>query len=129
MAPTARLSRLRVHRQLGEALARSYHSSHYSPPPGPFNAVETAILSASYAHVPTHGFTQAALGLGAKDAGYLDVSTNIFPSGPFSLVQYHLMTKRLGLAQLCDSAFAQRSDNAKPLGVGAKVKALTWARL
>lgn len=106
---------------------RKYHSYDHPPPPGPFNATETAILSASLPHVPLHGFTSTSLALGARDAGYLDVSTNLFPKGAFSLVHYHLVAQRLGLGK--HSRTLQPGENEKPLGIGAKVKALTWARL
>ncbi|KAL8797504.1 MAG: hypothetical protein Q9195_000320 [Heterodermia aff. obscurata] len=35
---------------------------------------------------------------GARDAGYRDVSINLFPAGPFALVHYHLVTQRRALA-------------------------------
>lgn len=106
---------------------RTYHSYDHPPPSGPFNATETAILSASLPHVPLHGFTNTSLALGARDAGYLDVSTNLFPKGAFSLVHYHLVTQRLGLGK--HSQILQPGENEKPPEVVAKVKALTWARL
>ncbi|KFY83920.1 hypothetical protein V500_09769 [Pseudogymnoascus sp. VKM F-4518 (FW-2643)] len=110
---------------------RPYHSSNHPPPPGPFNEIETSILSSSLPHIPTHGFTPTSLHLGAKDAGYLDASTNLFPAGAFSLVHYHLYTQRQALASRTDITNPPVDPNskAKPAGVGAKVKALTWARL
>jgi len=104
-------------------LERRYHSYDHPPPPGPFNATESAILSASVPHIPSHGFTHTSLSLGARDAGYLDASTNLFPAGAFSLVHYHLVTQRGALVQ------HQHLRNDKSLGVGAKVRALTWHRL
>jgi ubiquinone biosynthesis protein COQ9 len=133
MASTTRLSRLRP--QLTHAIlkpySRLYHSYDHPSPPGPFTPTETSILSAALPHIPSHGFTHTSLSLGAKDAGYLDVSTNIFPRGAFSLVHYHLVTKRLGLAaKLQDNTIPlSHGTDGKPLGLGAKVKALTWARL
>jgi ubiquinone biosynthesis protein COQ9 len=106
---------------------RKYHSYDHPPPPGPFNATETDILSASLPHIPLHGFTNTSLTLGARDAGYLDVSTNLFPKGAFSLVYYHLVTQRLRLGK--HSQILHPGENETPLGIGAKVKALTWARL
>jgi len=117
----------RLKRAIPRTNFRKYHSYDHPPPPGPFNATETAILSASLSHVPVHGFTNTSLALGARDAGYLDVSTNLFPKGAFSLVHYHLLTQRLGLGK--HSQVSQPAENEKPLGIGAKVKALTWARL
>ncbi len=124
MALPVRLIRLRA---ISRAKLRKYHSYDHPPPPGLFSSTETAILSASLPHVPLHGFTNTSLTLGAKDAGYLDVSTNLFPKGAFSLIHYHLVTQRLGLGK--NSQWLQPGENEKPLGIGAKVKALTWARL
>lgn len=108
-------------------LQRQYHSYDHPTPSGPFNATEDCILSASIQHVPSHGFTQTSLTLGAKDVGYLDVSTNLFPKGPLSLVHYHLVTQRLALSKKVGKL--QTKVDEKPLGVGMKVKALAWERL
>lgn len=78
--------------------SRPYHSYEHESPP-PFTPTEDAILSAALAHVPAHGFTTTALTQGARDAGYLDISTNLFPAGAFSIVNYHLVTQRLALAK------------------------------
>jgi len=104
----------------------SYHAYDRPPPPGPFTPTETAILSAALPHVPTHGFTPTTLALGAKDAGYVDASINLFPRGAFALVQYHLVTQRLALARHAQLLVDQAE---KPLGIAARVKALTWYRL
>jgi len=102
----------------------SYHSYDYAEAP-PFSKAESAILSSAYAHVPSYGFTIDALKLGARDAGYLDVSTNLFPRGVFDLINYHLVTQRLALKDN-----VQFPDNGeKKLGVGSKVRTLTLARL
>ena len=61
--------------------------------------------------------------MGAKDAGYLDVSVQLFPRGVFDLVLYHLVSQRLAL-----KTNVQFADNVK-LGVGRKVKTLTMTRL
>ena len=66
---------------------RSYYSDQH-PQPAPFAPAETAILSAALAHVPRHGFSATALQQGAKDAGYLDVSVQLFPRGVFDLINY-----------------------------------------
>lgn len=105
---------------------RFYHSYDYAQPP-PFPPAEAAILSSAYAHVPNHGFTIDALKLGARDAGYLDVSTNLLPRGVFDLVNYHLVTQRLALQN--NVQFPDESEGGKRMGVGAKVRALTLARL
>ena len=60
--------------------------------------------------------------LGAKDAGYLDISTNLFPKGPFELVKYHLITQRLALKDR-----VQFVDDK--IGVGRKVRSLILERL
>nr|OQO28187.1 hypothetical protein B0A51_03975 [Rachicladosporium sp. CCFEE 5018] len=98
-----------------------YHSYEHDTPPA-YPPVEQAILAAAYEHVPKSGFTQDALNLGAKHAGYLDISTNLFKKGPFDLVMYHLITQRLALGnkvQFLDESW----------GVGRKVRSLVLERL
>lgn len=116
------------------AAPRLYHSYDHPPPPGVFNPTEQAILSAAYAHVPEHGFTQSSLSLGARDAGYLDISTNLLPDGPFSLIRYHLVAQREALAPKSKEIFSSSSNNTitSPPGqwkVSDKVERLTWERL
>lgn len=110
------------------ALRRPFHSYDHPAPAGPFGPVEEAILAAAYRHVPEHGFSSRALGFGARDAGYLDISPSVLPDGPFSLIRYHLVHQRETLApraaELFDGAEAERQP-----GVGAKVAALAWERL
>lgn len=77
--------------------------------------------------MPTHGFSHAALALGARDAGYLDISTNLLPDGVFTLVRWHLVSQREALAGRAAEVFD--SSAAEPAGVGRKVEALTWERL
>ncbi|KAF2819536.1 ubiquinone biosynthesis protein COQ9 [Ophiobolus disseminans] len=103
-----------------------YHSYDYAQAP-PFPPAEAAILSSAYAHVPTHGFTIDALKLGARDAGYLDASTNLLPRGVFDLVNYHLVTQRLALKD--NVQFFDNGEAGKKIGVGSKVRSLTLARL
>ncbi|KAF2088671.1 ubiquinone biosynthesis protein COQ9 [Saccharata proteae CBS 121410] len=107
--------------------ARPYHSYEYSQP-DPYPAAESAILSSAIAHVPDHGFTSTSLQLGARDAGYLAASTNLFPRGVFDLIQYHLVIRRLALR---DSVQFPEDGmvNGRKLGVGAKVRLLTLERL
>ncbi|CAF9907216.1 MAG: Ubiquinone biosynthesis protein coq9, mitochondrial [Alectoria fallacina] len=81
---------------------RDYHSYEHEAP-FPFAPTEDAILSAALSHVPTHGFSINALTQGARDAGYLDISTNLFPTGAFSIVRYHLVSQRLALAKHASS--------------------------
>ncbi|CAI6334646.1 unnamed protein product [Periconia digitata] len=103
-----------------------YHSSQYSQPP-PFAPAESAILSAAMSHVPNVGFTIDALKLGARDANYLDASTNLFPRGVFDLVNYHLVTQRLALKDTVQ--FPPEGENGKKLGIGSKIRTLALARL
>ncbi|KAK3671810.1 Ubiquinone biosynthesis protein coq9, mitochondrial [Recurvomyces mirabilis] len=98
-----------------------YHSYEHDAPPA-YRDPENAILSSALAQVPTHGFTQEALTLGARDAGYLDISTNLFPKGPFEIVKYHLVTQRLGLKDR-----VQFPDDKT--GVGKRVRSLVLERL
>ncbi|KAI0121622.1 COQ9-domain-containing protein [Xylariales sp. AK1849] len=117
------------------ALPRNYHSYDHPPPPGAFNDAERAILSAAYAHVPEHGFTQHALSLGARDAGYLDISTNLLPRGPFSLIKYHLVTNREALGprsvEIFDAPVSPQGGvpNIQALQVDERVERLAWERL
>lgn len=104
-----------------QAPRAAYHSYEHVQPP-PYRAVERTILSNALAYVPIHGFTQEALTLGAKDAGYLEVSTNLFPKGKFELVMYHLVTQRLGLKDRI-----QFPD--EKMGIGTKVRSLVLERL
>lgn len=100
--------------------SRPFHSYHHPPADGPFGVVEDAILGAAYQHVPEHGFSRRALGLGARDAGFLDISPSILPEGAFSLIRYHLVTQRQVLS---------RTNLAATSGVAEKVAELTWTRL
>ncbi|KAI0024092.1 ubiquinone biosynthesis protein COQ9 [Xylariomycetidae sp. FL0641] len=109
--------------------SRFYHSYDHPPPPGRFNAAESAILSAAYARVPEHGFTVRALTLGARDAGYPDISTNVVPDGAFSLILYHLVTQREALAPRSREIFAAAAEAERPMQVGDKIERLAWERL
>ncbi|QIW98916.1 hypothetical protein AMS68_004434 [Peltaster fructicola] len=98
-----------------------YHSYEHEQPP-PYGTQETAILSEALRQVPIYGFTQEALSDGAKNAGYLDISTNLFPKGTFEVIRYHLVTQRVGLKDRVQFPDAQ-------IGVGRKVRSLVLARL
>lgn len=74
-------------------------------------------------HVPKLGFCEEALIQGAKDAGYLEASVQLFPRGVFDLINYHLVTQRLALKDKV------KFPEGLQLGLGAKVKTLTMARL
>lgn len=62
-----------------------------------------------------------ALTVGARDVGYLDITTNLFPRGAFELVYYHLVQERLNLHQ--------RVQLGKELSVEQKVQMLVLERL
>ncbi|KAL7790372.1 COQ9 domain-containing protein [Trichoderma ceciliae] len=104
---------------------RSFHSYDHPPSPAPFGDVDRSILAAAYKHIPEHGFSQRAIGLGARDAGYPDISSSILPDGQFSLIHYHLVAQRERLSEesqqlLKDESLASIDD---------KVAALAWRRL
>jgi hypothetical protein len=107
---------------LRKGSCRSYHSEHH-PDPQPFPPTQTAILSAALNRVPEYGFTSRALSLGARDAGYLEASTQLFPRGAYDLINFHLVIQRLALKDR-----VQFPTDAK-LGVGEKVRVLTLERL
>jgi len=108
-----------------QKFTRPYHATTHPPPPSPFTPTEAAILAAAYTHVPTHGFTPSSLALGARSAGYLDISANILPEGAFSLIQWHLYTQRTALAAQAASILGDIPADE----VAARIEALTWARL
>ncbi|PFH63033.1 hypothetical protein XA68_10074 [Ophiocordyceps unilateralis] len=105
---------------------RCFHSYQHAPPDSPFSPVEDTILAASYRHVPEHGFSQRALRLGARDAGYLDISPAALPDGSFSLIRYHLVTQRRALASPSRALYVH---DQHPPSVATAVAELTWARL
>lgn len=130
MAPSRALTRLTLLRRAQQAiLRRQYHSYDHPAPAGVFNPHERTILAAAYRHVPEHGFTQHALSLGARDAGYLNVSTNLLSEGPFSLIRYHLVTQREALAPRREAMFADAGAGAATTPVPDRVERLTWERL
>lgn len=109
---------------------RPYHSI-YHPRPAPFPPVQARILSHALEQVPRHGFTSTALTTGAKSAGYLEISTQLFPRGPYDLINYYLVTQRLSLqdrVQFPESS-SSTTTNGAPLSLTDKIRALCWARL
>ena len=108
--------------QARRELCRSYHSEHHPESP-PFPPVQTAILSAALSRVPEYGFSSHAISLGAKDAGYLEVSVQLFPQGVYDLIKFYLVTQRLALKDR-----VQLPTDAK-LCVGKRVRVLTLERL
>ncbi|OLN94361.1 Ubiquinone biosynthesis protein coq9, mitochondrial [Colletotrichum chlorophyti] len=125
--PAARLA-LRSLRQCPYAASRTtrtYHSHDHPDATISFHPHEKTILSAAYKHIPEHGFSLKSLALGARDAGFLDISTSVLPDGPFSLIRFHLVTRREGLAAKNKEIFGQETDAS----VGEKVERLAWERL
>lgn len=104
------------------ASKRTYYS-YETPLPPPYPPTETSILSSALTHVPVSGWTQLSLRNGAKDAGYLDVTTNLFPKAEFELVLYHLRTQRLGLKDRV--LFPEEAA----IGQTRKVKSLVMERI
>ena len=130
--PASRLFRPVCRSCLTRGARAPYHS--YDRPTEPaYGAAESAILSAALSHVPRHGFTPAALQAGAKDAGYLSISTNLFPRGVFDLVVFHLASRRLQLKERVDggerNGGLQRYWSESRMGVGGKVRGLVLERL
>jgi ubiquinone biosynthesis protein COQ9 len=78
---------------------RSYHSPNHPISPT-YTPQQDKILSTALSLVPSHGFTSETLREGAKQAGYLEITHNLFPSGVWSLVEYHLVTQREKLASI-----------------------------
>lgn len=103
-----------------------YHSYDHPPSPGPFGDVDRSILAAAYKHVAEHGFSQRAIGLGARDAGFPDISASILPDGQFSLIHYHLVAQRERLAERSRELL---TGPDAPASVDDRVAALAWERL
>lgn len=104
-------------------LSRTYFSEHH-PDPAPYRPSEAKILAAALRRVPEYGFSPEALSLGAKDAGYLEVSVQLFPRGAFELINYYLVTQRRALKEKV--SFLEEHNK---LGIGMKLKILAMERL
>lgn len=88
-------SRTQPHHHHHQPQIRPYHSTlHPRLPDHEYNNSQTAILSAALPHIPEHGFSAEALALGARDAGFLDVSVQLFPRAEFDLVLFWLASRR-----------------------------------
>lgn len=109
-------------RHAGQTSLRTYYSEHHPEPP-PFPQMQDTILSSALKRVPEYGFSPKALTLGAQDAGFLEVSVQLFPRGVYDLINYHLVTQRLALKNN-----VQFNSETK-LGLGRKVKIITMERL
>ncbi|OOQ82324.1 ubiquinone biosynthesis protein coq9 [Penicillium brasilianum] len=107
---------------------RAYHSPlHPRLPPHEYTNSQTAILTASLPHIPTHGFTTAALTRGAQDAGFLDVSVQLLPRGEFDLILFWLASRRgLLRGRVEDGSIFGAGEG---LSVDEKVKLLVLERL
>ena len=103
---------------------RAFYHSQDQPEPQPYRAIESNILSSALSHVPHHGFTSTSLTLGTKDAGYLDISTNLFPRGAFEIVAFYLATRRLEL-----KTRVQLPSESGKLDIREKVRRLVLERL
>jgi ubiquinone biosynthesis protein COQ9 len=93
--------------------------------------VEATILRNTLKHIPSHGFTNTTLALGAKDAGYIDASTNLFPRGPVSVVEYYLWERRTGLKERVEELRRDGMWEGEEgeRGLRDRVRMLTWERL
>lgn len=108
---------------------RPYHSNlHPRLPPHEYTNSQTAILTASLPHIPTHGFTAAALTAGARDAGFLDVSVQLLPRGEFDLVLFWLASRR-GLLRAKVESGEVFGAHGEGLSVQEKIKILVLERL
>lgn len=122
--------------RLTTAHIRPYHSDlHPRLPDHEYTNSQTAILAAALSHVPVHGFTPASLALGARDAGFLDVSVQLLPRGEFDLILFWLASRR-GLLRgkveegaLLQRVAAERGREAHELTVDEKTKILIMERL
>ncbi|XRM40694.1 Ubiquinone biosynthesis protein coq9, mitochondrial [Aspergillus tubingensis] len=108
---------------------RPYHSIHHPSPPHEYSNSQTTILSSALRHVPTHGFTRDALTLGARDAGFLDVSVQLLPRGEFDLILFWLASRRGLLRSKVENDALLQSSQQGPLSVDDKIKTLIMERL
>lgn len=108
---------------------RPYHSIHHPSPPHEYSNSQTTILSSALRHVPTHGFTRDALTLGARDAGFLDVSVQLLPRGEFDLTLFWLASRRGLLRSKVENDALLQSSQQGPLSVDDKIKTLIMERL
>ncbi|OJJ49207.1 hypothetical protein ASPZODRAFT_1422573 [Penicilliopsis zonata CBS 506.65] len=107
---------------------RLYHSQfHPRAPTHEYTNSQTTILSAALEHIPSHGFTLEALTLGARDAGFLDVSVQLLPRGEFDLILFWLASRRgLLRAKVEENQFESLRSVSS---VEAKTKLLILERL
>ncbi|EPS45458.1 hypothetical protein H072_559 [Dactylellina haptotyla CBS 200.50] len=110
--------------------SRSNHGQSATASGTPYTPEQSAILSAALSHVPTQGFSDSTLLMGVKDAGYLDVTMNLFPQGPFAIVNYHLVTQRERLSEYANSdEWKDLQASNQKFGTTDKIRALCVERL
>jgi ubiquinone biosynthesis protein COQ9 len=131
-----RPSLFKTPRHLQPQSKRPYHSTlHPRLPDHTYNNSQIAILTASLPHIPTHGFSPETLALGARDAGFLDVSVQLFPRAEFDLILFWLASRRgLLRAKVEEGALFRRvADDAgrdvSSFGVEEKCRILVMERL
>src|SRR5271170_5219903 len=78
---------------------RSYYSQNHPPSPT-YTPLQHKILSTALTLVPSTGFTTQTLTQGAKQSGYLEITHNLFPRGPWSIIEYHLVGQRESLSSI-----------------------------
>ncbi|GLB04865.1 ubiquinone biosynthesis protein coq9, mitochondrial [Aspergillus tubingensis] len=108
---------------------RPYNSIHHPSPPHEYSNSQTTILSSALRHVPTHGFTRDALTLGARDAGFLDVSVQLLPRGEFDLILFWLASRRGLLRSKVENDALLQSSQQGAQSVDDKIKVLIMERL
>ncbi|QSS63398.1 ubiquinone biosynthesis protein COQ9 [Histoplasma capsulatum] len=96
------------------------------PPADTYTPEQSAILSVAVNHIPEFGFTTRSLTLGARDAGYLDVSLQLFPDGgEMNLITYWLRSRRGMLRQKTKSGeFFGMSEPGEIGGLSVEEKVL-----
>ncbi|KUM62270.1 hypothetical protein ACN42_g4851 [Penicillium freii] len=115
---------------------RTYHSAlHARLPDHSYTNSQTAILTSALTHVPKHGFSATALTLGARDAGFLDVSVQLLPRGEFDLILFWLASRR-GLLRgkveeggLFRRIAAEKGKDVHELSVDERARGLLLERL
>lgn len=116
---------------------RQYHSASQPLPSAvleQFSREQISILSRALSdYVPTYGFTLKSLTLGARDAGYLDVSLQLFTrGGEIELILYWLASSREKLKEMVREgqiSFQAAEDTKVGLSTDDKVRTLVMERL
>jgi ubiquinone biosynthesis protein COQ9 len=129
--PVSTQAQAQVQAQAQIRQRRPYHSHFQSvfPTTHEYTHSQTAILSTALEHVPEHGFTLEALTLGARDAGFLDVSVQLFSRREFDLVLFWLASRRGLLKGKVEEEEEEGLFDKSRLSVDEKVKVLVMQRL